>query len=89
MNVSFDPRNIVALDDKGTVYPNIRVTDKWGILVVKEGALMSRNWDKITVTVPKEIKGNNIKGEGWELELNESYMVTKDDSTGHYNLRKK
>lgn len=30
MNVSFDPRNIIPIEDKGTVYPNIRVTDKWG-----------------------------------------------------------
>ncbi|MBL0134799.1 MAG: hypothetical protein IPP79_12780 [Chitinophagaceae bacterium] len=29
MNVAYDPRNILPIDNKGTVYPNIRVSDKW------------------------------------------------------------
>jgi len=37
----------MPIENKGTVYPNIRVTDKWGILSVDSGALMSINWDKI------------------------------------------
>lgn len=52
MNVSFDPRNIIPVEDKGTVYPQIRVTDNWGILEVTKGALMSPNWDKISVSSP-------------------------------------
>ena len=89
MNVSFDPRNIMPIEDKGTVYPNIRVTDKWGILIVENGALMSANWSKISVTVPLENSNKNISGEGWRLELNEGYAVTKNESTGNYSLTKK
>jgi len=39
MSISFDPRNLVPLDDVGTVYPNLRITDNWQILSVDSGAL--------------------------------------------------
>ncbi len=89
MNVSFDPRNIVPLEDKGTVYPNIRVTDLWGVLTVENGALMSANWSKISVTNPTKIEEKNVTGDGWTLELNEGYLVKKDETTGNYILTKK
>jgi len=86
MNVSFDPRNIMPLENKGTVYPNIRVTDNWGILTVVKGALMSSNWDKISVTIPEKNDGKNISGDGWTLELKEGYSLSKDESTGNFKL---
>ncbi|GAA4161486.1 hypothetical protein GCM10022217_27200 [Chryseobacterium ginsenosidimutans] len=87
MNVSFDPRNIIPIEGKGTVYPNIRVTDKWGILTVENGALMSSKWDKILVTSPLKTENKTISGEGWVLELNDGYSVTKDEVTGNYKLK--
>lgn len=89
MNISFDPRNILPIEDKGTVYLDIRVTDNWGILTAESGALMSPNWDKISVTVPLKHDNNIISGDGWTLELDDSYSVTKDESTGNYKLKKK
>lgn len=88
MNVSFDPRNIMPIEDKGTVYPNIRVTDKWGILEVKDGALMSPNWDKISVTIPTKNNGKNVSGDGWTLTLNDGYTVIKENSNSNYKLIK-
>ncbi|GGE50089.1 hypothetical protein EV200_109143 [Pedobacter psychrotolerans] len=89
MNVSFDPRNLMPIENKGTVYPNIRVTDKWGILTVDNGALMSISWDKISVTIPLKNENNSITGDGWKLELKENYSIVKDDITGNYKLTKK
>lgn len=89
MNISFDPRNIIPVEDKGTVYPNIRVTDRWGILTVDKGAaLMSPNWDKISISNPVKTEGKKISGEGWILELTDGYTVGKDDVTGNYKLIK-
>lgn len=88
MNVSFDPRNIVPLEDKGTVYPNIRVTDVWGILTVENGALMSPNWDKISITNPIKTENKKISGDGWTLELADHYTIVKDESNGNYKLAK-
>lgn len=88
MNVSFDPRNIVPLEDKGTVYPNIRVTDLWGILTVENGALMSPNWDKISISSPVKTENKKISGDGWTLELADGYNIVKDESNGNYKLIK-
>lgn len=89
MNVSFDPRNITPLADKGTVYPNIRVTDLWGVLTVENGALMSPNWNKISITNPTNITDKKIMGDGWILELKEGYGIEKDLADGNFKLKKK
>lgn len=89
MNISFDPRNIMPLEDRGTVYPNLRISDKWGILSVENGALVSSMWDKVTVTNPIKTDNKNISGDGWTLQLNEGYTVSKDESNGNYKLLKK
>lgn len=88
MNVSFDPRNIIPLEDKGTVYPNIRVTDLWGILTVENGALMSPNWDKISISNPVKTENKKISGDGWILELSDGYTIIKDKDSGNYKLVK-
>ena len=77
MNISFDPRNITPLENFGTVYPNIRVTDDWGILTVENGALLASDWSKVTVTAPTNISDKIINGNGWKLELNTEWEVKK------------
>jgi len=89
MNISFDYRIIMPLEDKGTVYPKIRVTDKWGILDVSNGSLMSPAWNNITVSAPVKFDGNKISGDGWILELNEKYTIEKNTATGNYSLKQK
>jgi hypothetical protein len=79
----------LSTEDNGTVYPNIRVTDNWGVLTVENGALMSSNWNKISVTVPLKNETKNIYGDGWKLELKDGYSVVKDETIGNYKLSKK
>lgn len=89
MNVSFDPRNILPIADKGTVYPNIRVTDNWGILEVKNGALMSPDWSKISVSIPTKTEEQKVEGDGWTLLLKDRYTIKKDEKTNNYRIIKK
>ncbi|MCL1969231.1 MAG: hypothetical protein FWF65_06705 [Bacteroidetes bacterium] len=89
MSLSFDPRNIMPLEDMGTVYPNIKIIDIWGILTVENGALMSPSWDKITITIPLGTEGKKVTGDGWTLELSESYIVKKEEISGNYKVIKK
>jgi hypothetical protein len=88
MNVSFDPKNIMPLEDKGTVYPNMRIVDNWGVLTVQNGALMAPNWDKITVSLPFKIEGKKVFGDGWIIELVGDYAFIEDGKTGNFVLRK-
>ncbi len=84
MQLAFDPRNVIPLDNRGNVYPTIHVTDIWGILDVKDGALMSPRWDRITVGAPTRIDGQNVNGEGWTLKLNDGFSLLEDNATGNY-----
>ncbi len=89
MNISFDPTNILPVEDKGTVYPNLRISDNWGILEVHNGALMYPNWNKISISIPTKINGQQIEGDGWLLMLNKNYAVVKDEKSNNYKLIKK
>jgi len=77
-NVVFDPRTLVPLDSLGTVYPTIKIIADWGILQVNEGGCLF-DWKKAIVS-GKSIKQENnfLIGNGWELELNENWEITRD-----------
>jgi hypothetical protein len=89
MNMSFDYLTIMPLEEKGTVYPTVRVTDNWGILDVSKGALISADWKSITVSMPEIINGQKISGDGWTLELKDNYLLQKDQLDKNYLLNKK
>ncbi|MBL0134800.1 MAG: hypothetical protein IPP79_12785 [Chitinophagaceae bacterium] len=60
-----------------------------GILTVTNGALMSPNWDKISISIPTNSSDKNITGDGWTLSLTDDYTIIKEESTGNYKLIKK
>jgi hypothetical protein len=79
MNIGFSPANLVPLDAYGTVYPNLRITDNWGILEVDScGALVSSDWQRVTVSYPQVITDTLIKGRGWRLKLNSGWKLEKE-----------
>ena len=86
MNMSFDYKVIMPLEDAGTVYPTIRITDNWGILTVTNGALMSPRWNKVSVSMPTQISGEITTGDGWRLELKPGFVVRKDSVNRNYIL---
>jgi hypothetical protein len=87
--MSFDPRNILPIEDKGTLYQSIRVTDNWGILNVENGALLSPDWNMVSLTIPGKTDGKKISGDGWTLELNDGYTIIRDETTGNFKMTKK
>ena len=84
MNLSFDYRDIMPLEDYGTVYPSIRITDNWGVLSVQKGALINPEWNQVRVSEPLEITDSIAKGEGWTLELTAGNSLEKKE--GSYTL---
>lgn len=87
MSMAFDMQELVPLDeDEGTVYPTITVSDRWGVLsVVKEGALLRRDWRWMIVSEPLLIDSTTVVGEGWNITLNEGYEVIRRGK-GDYQL---
>lgn len=79
IGIAFDPRTLQPFKNYGTVYQTIRVTDDWGILEVKNEALMSADWSMITVSTEGIlIEGELIKGDGWTLQLKEGWKIEND-----------
>lgn len=73
MNIGFNPSNIMPLDSLGTIYPNLRITDNWGILEVDScGALISTEWNKVTISYPELVTDTLISGKGWRLKLDKT-----------------
>ncbi|HSE96718.1 MAG TPA: hypothetical protein VLD57_00520 [Blastocatellia bacterium] len=87
----FDPGNIEALEGHGTVYPNMRVVDAWGILEVSGGALMIREGQRVArvhVTAPQDVSARPLAGEGWKLTLNSGWSLVPSERKGDYTLKK-
>jgi hypothetical protein len=81
MKIGFNPSNIMPLDSFGTVYPYLRITDNWGILEVDScGALMSPEWNKVTISFPELITDSLISGKGWKLKLYKSWKIDLIDN---------
>jgi len=87
MNIGFSPGNLVPLDSLGTVYPNLRITDTWGILKVDScGALVTSDWQHVAVPAPKLVTDSLIGGRGWTLNLAPGWKLTMVH--GKYTLYK-
>jgi len=87
MSIQFDPRNLFPLGEHGTVYPTVRVTDVWGVLVASCGALVSRDWKDVRVAAPTEPGAHPLRGDGWTLELNEGWQLVPAKRVGDYTAR--
>jgi len=77
MKIAFNPGNLIPFKGMGTVYPNLRIIDDWGVLSVENDALVSKNFTYVIISEPTEINENLIKGKGWELELNKKWKIEK------------
>lgn len=75
MNYQFNPTEVMSIDDLGNVYPTLRVVDQWGILTVEKGALITSNWKNVIVTAPFTTEGKTLKGDGWNIVLNEGWKA--------------
>ncbi len=87
MRMQFNPGNLVPFDSLGTVYPDIRIVDEWGILTVSKGALMNSTFSKIYVSAPSDLSMSPIQGDGWTLELNSGWTIAPGSRPGDYVVK--
>ncbi|MBA2606218.1 MAG: hypothetical protein H0U96_05035 [Acidobacteria bacterium] len=88
MSMQMNPGTLVPLESLGTVYPDIRIVDAWGILTVTKGALIKPDFSKIYVSAPSNSSISLIQGDGWMLELNVDWRITNGKRKGDYILKK-
>ncbi|MGH9764494.1 MAG: hypothetical protein ACREDR_08400 [Blastocatellia bacterium] len=78
MNYSFNPNNLIPIDENNIVYPTISVRDDWGFLNVTGGALMVRTKEgeeRFQVQAPSS-QSSPIRGDGWTLELAPGWQLS-------------
>ncbi len=91
IGLSFDPYAVISLGENQTVYATLRVTAPWGILEVKNGALVAREGEKMThvaVPTPADAAVRPLSGDGWTLELAPGWMLAPGERKGDFVLRK-
>jgi hypothetical protein len=89
MSMQMNPGNLVPLDSFGTVYPDIRIVDVWGILTVSKGALINSTFSKVYVSAPSGLSSSPIQGDGWTLELNPGWTIAAGERKGDYVAKKR
>lgn len=86
MQMQLDPQNVEPLGSAGTVYRAIRLSDKWGVLEAKEGAvLLASDFSHAAIARPAEaVAGATgvIRGDGWTLTLAEGYRLREGARAG-------
>lgn len=87
MHVEFDPRNLQPLGDAGTIYPNMRIADDWGVSEASNGALMKSDWSAVIVTALQFVSGSSIKGDGWTLKLKPGWKIVSGIRKGDFALK--
>jgi hypothetical protein len=89
MRMSFDPGNLVPLEGLGTVYPNIRVVDAWGVLTVaRGGALLNQTFSAVSVAAPADTAPRPVRGDGWTLELKDGWTLAPGTRQGDFVVKK-
>jgi hypothetical protein len=88
MKMQFDPGELISLDPRGTVYPNVKIVDVWGILTVSNGALLESDFSRITVSAATKSGTTSAKGDGWTLELSSGWEVKAGTRPGDKTVEK-
>jgi hypothetical protein len=88
---SYDPNEVIPLDESRTIYPTLRVTDVWGLLEVNDGALVVRGQSRfvgVVVQAPRPSAGNSgvIEGPGWKLTLSPGWRLAEGTRKGDLRL---
>jgi hypothetical protein len=77
MQFTFNPNDVQPLAGHGTVYPSLEVRDVWGKIVVTGGALMSSDYQRLTVPA---------SGDGYMLTLSDGWKVVAGAREGDKTL---
>ena len=86
-NLQFDPRTLVPLGPKQTVYPKVQLIDAWGTLDVN-GALLV-DWEAHMAVVPAPVsKTEPLSTPEWSLVLEQGWTAEPDQRPGDFRLRK-
>jgi hypothetical protein len=76
MQMSFNPNELIPLGESGTVYPTLSITDRWGVLKVTGGAMISSDFRQVVVGLPADYSGLEKTAE-WEVDLENGWTIKR------------
>ncbi|MFO0982990.1 MAG: hypothetical protein U1E76_14885 [Planctomycetota bacterium] len=82
MQYSFDPNELLPMDDLGTVYPHIQITDDWGSLAAQRGALLSADRKQLFVAAPRDPGQLGASANGWTMSLAPGWQLVPGPRPG-------
>ena len=86
MQMQIDPNGAEPLDTLGTVYRGIRISDRWGVLDAKDGAvLLAADFSHAAIPRPESVAtgaAGVVRGKGWTLTLAEGYRLMEGPRAG-------
>jgi hypothetical protein len=90
MNINFNPNEVQVLEGYGPVYPTLTCKADWGLLEVKNGGALVKDWMFVYVPLPKNFdsKQRTVLGEGWQLDLKDGWSIIEDRRKGDYKIVK-
>ncbi|HTQ85150.1 MAG TPA: hypothetical protein VMI93_02965 [Candidatus Solibacter sp.] len=87
MGYSFDPNNVLSLDDNLTLYIPVKVSDEWGVLECENGAVLVRENGRLVraqIPAPAEAAARPVKLEGCKLELHAGWTLGPGERAGDF-----
>jgi hypothetical protein len=77
--MEFDPNGVTPVEGLGNYYGVLTIRDAWGELRADEGALISSDFRRLTVSTPAP---GIVSGPGWRLSLAPGYQLIGPDGAG-------
>jgi hypothetical protein len=87
MMFNFNPNTVISLDGTSAVYPTFHVAGAWGALGVTDGALVPKDFSRVTVTAPTNTKGMHLEGHGWTLDLRDGWHIVPSADAKSFTVR--
>lgn len=87
MNFSFNPSAVLSLGEHGNVHPRFDAKAEWGLIEVRDGALISADWMRLMVAAPTGVSDRAASGPGWTLRLATGWVIV-DAGSGRLRVER-
>ncbi len=82
---SFNPNELIAFGELGTIYPTGSFSAEWGSLQLESGgALVSEDYHTLRVPLPADSSARTVTGKGWVLNLSPGWHIQPAERPGDW-----
>ena len=86
VNFTYNPHDRVIALNNAVLLRNMSLMGEWGQINAKNGIVRLNDWSAFYLLPPKEIISNIIKGDDYEIQLNQGWKIVEEN--GVYKIVK-